>query len=354
MPTIPIEIDELTAEWVTTVLQTHAPGATVDDVEVLDRSSGTTGRARLGLRSTDQRVPASVFVKLAPFTEERRALVDMVGMGVSEARFYTDLAAEVPVRTPSVWHADHDTTGGYIMVLEDLTAAGATQPTQEEPDAAEFAGQVMDAMSAVHAEFHASPRFGAGGDLAWVEERGRGYGAGDALAFMAHAVATIGDSMPPVFHELAELYLANGDRVAALLAEGTPTLIHGDSHIGNMLRLDGVPVLLDWAMVSCAPGIRDVAYFIGNSIPPEVRREHEEALVRRYLAGLAELGIEVSFTEAWDGYRLHMIAGWIAAVSTAGMGDALQPLEIGMRATERSNMAIGDLDVIPLLRRALG
>jgi len=121
-----------------------------------------------------------------------------------------------------------------------------------------------------------------------------------------------------------------------------------------MLRLDGVPVLLDWAMVSCAPGIRDVAYFIGNSIPPEVRREHEEALVRRYLAGLAELGIEVSFTEAWDGYRLHMIAGWIAAVSTAGMGDALQPLEIGMRATERSNLAIEDLDVIPLLRRALG
>ena len=174
MPTIPIEIDELTAEWVTTVLQAHAPGATVDDVEVLDRSSGTTGRARLGLRSTDQRLPASVFVKLAPFTEERRALVDMVGMGVSEARFYTDLAAEVPVRTPSVWHADHDATGGYIMVLEDLTAAGATQPTQEEPDAAEFAGQVMDALSAVHAEFHASPRFGAGGDLAWVEERGRG------------------------------------------------------------------------------------------------------------------------------------------------------------------------------------
>ena len=353
MPSIPIEVDDLTAEWLSFALQTHAPSATVDEVEVLQRSSGTTGRARLGLRSDDRRVPPSVFVKLAPFTAERRALVDMVGMGVSEARFYRELASSLPVRTPAVWHAEHDPDGRYVMVLEDLVAAGATQPTQEEADAAAFAEAVMDAFAALHAEFHASPRFAPGRDLAWIEARGRGYGGGAALDFMRHAVATIGEGQPPVFHELAELYLANGDRVAALLAAGTPTLIHGDSHIGNMLRLDGEPILLDWAMVSAAPGIRDVAYFVGNSVPSEVRREREEDLVRRYVAGLSARGVEVGFDDAWNGYRLHMITGWIAAVSTAGMGDALQPLEVGLRATERSNLAIDDLDVIPLLRRAL-
>ncbi len=354
MTPIPVEVDDLTAAWLTQIFQTHAPSATIDEVEVLERSSGTTGRTRLKLTSADERVPETVFVKLPPFTEERRALVDMVGMGVSEARFYRDVAASLPVPTPAVWHTEFDEAGGYVMVLEDLIPAGATQPTQDEPDAADFAGQVMDTFAALHAGLCDSPRFDPGGDLAWIEERSRGYGAGAALDFMHHAVATIGELMPPVFHQLAELYLANGEQVSTLLSAGTPTLIHGDSHIGNMLRHEGAPLLIDWAMVSCAPGIRDVAYFVGNSIPPEVRREHEEALVRRYIGALAEDGVEVSFDEAWHGYRLHMITGWIAAVSTAGMGDALQPFEIGILATERSNLAIDELEVIPLLRKALG
>jgi hypothetical protein len=63
---IPVEVADLTVGWLTDVLQAHAPGATVDAVKVLDRSSGTTGRARLGLTSSDDRIPESVFVKLPP------------------------------------------------------------------------------------------------------------------------------------------------------------------------------------------------------------------------------------------------------------------------------------------------
>jgi aminoglycoside phosphotransferase (APT) family kinase protein len=351
---IPLEVEDVTAEWLTAVLQPHAPGARVDRIDRLEAHSGTTGRLRLGLHGDDPRLPTSVFVKLAPFTEERRALVDMVGMGVSEARFYAEVAPWLRVRTPAVWHADHDEAGGYVMVLEDLTAAGATQPTQDEPDSADFAARVMETLASCHAELHGSPRFAAGGDLAWIEEHGRGYGAAAALDFLRHSVETIGGGMPPVFHQLAELCIANGEQVAQLLAEGTPTLVHGDSHIGNMLRQDHTPILIDWAMVSCGPGIRDVSYFIGNSVPTEVRRENEQELLRRYLAALAERGVEIPWAEAWERYRLHMVTGWIAAVSTAGMGDALQPIEIGMRATERSNVAIEDLDVVDLLRASLG
>ena len=353
MAPIPIEVAELTAEWMTTVLDPHAPGAVVEQLEIMEQHSGTTGRVRLRVLSDDPRLPASVFVKLAPFSPERRALVDMVGMGVSEARFYAEVAPWLPVRTPAVWHAEHDTAGGYVMVLEDLTAAGASQPTQDEPDSAAFAGQVMEAFASFHAPLHGSPRFAAGGDLAWIEEHGRGYGAGTALGFISHAVDTIGDEMPPVFHEMVEVCMAHADCVAELLAAGTPTLVHGDSHIGNMLRQGDEPILIDWAMVSAAPGLRDVAYFIGNSVPPEVRRDHEQELLRRYLAALAERGVEIPYDEAWDRYRLQMVTGWIAAVATAGMGDALQPIEIGMRATERSNIAIEDLEVIPLLHKAL-
>lgn len=352
---IPVEVEELTAEWFTEVLQSRAPGAVVDSVEVVDTSSGTTGRARVGLTSSDERIPSTLFVKLPPFTPDRRAMVNMVAMGVSEARFYEEVASWLPVRTPAVWHAAHDLSDdGYIMVFEDLSVSGATQPTQEESDAADFAAQVMESMASFHAHLHGSPRLRAGGDLQWIGDRDFSYGSEVGVAIMRMGIANFGDQMPPVFHELAELYITRGTEFNDVLFEGTHTLIHGDSHIGNMLRDDQGPILLDWAMVNHGPGLRDVAYFIGNSIPHEVRQDHEQDLLRTYLAALAAHGVVLDWGEAWDTYRLQMVSGWVAAASTAAMGDELQPLEIGMRATERSNLALEELEVVPLLRQRLG
>ena len=45
----------------------------VDGVDVLDAHSGTTGRARVGLTGAPE-LPASVFVKLQPFSPEQREL----------------------------------------------------------------------------------------------------------------------------------------------------------------------------------------------------------------------------------------------------------------------------------------
>jgi hypothetical protein len=352
---IPVEVEELTAEWFTEVMQSRAPGAVIDGVEVIDTSSGTTGRARVGLTSADERIPSTVFVKLPPFTPDRRAMVNMTGMGVSEARFYESVASWLPVRTPSLWFAAHDLhDDGYIMVFDDLSAAGATQPTQEEADALGFASQVMGTFARLHGAMHGSPRIEPGGDLQWIGERTHGYGKEEGNAILRMGLHSFGDQMPPVFHELADLYLTRGTEFNDVLFAGTQTLIHGDCHIGNMLRDADGPILLDWAMVSHGPGLRDVAYFIGNSLPHEVRKHHEQELLRTYLAALADNGVEIPWDEAWDTYRLQIVTSWIAASMTAAMGDSLQPLEIGMRATERSNLALEELDVLPLLRERLG
>ena len=114
---LPVELEDLTAEWFSEAL-----GRDVGRATVLDSSSGTTGRARVALRGEDG-LPATAFVKLAPFDERQRALVDKTGMGVAEARFYRDLASEVAVRVPRVWFADTD-GDRYVMVLEDLVAFG--------------------------------------------------------------------------------------------------------------------------------------------------------------------------------------------------------------------------------------
>jgi aminoglycoside phosphotransferase (APT) family kinase protein len=343
---IPVEVEEITAEWLESVLRPHAPGASLGAIEVAEAHSGTTGRARVVLKHRDDRLPRSVFVKLAPFDVGQRAFVEQIGMGLCEARFYAELAPEIPVRHPRPWYAAHDDGGRYVMVLEDLAAVGARYPGQGDPDLPRFVERTVDAFAALHASFWASPRFASHGDLAWVERRSRSYGS--AAPLVTFAVEQLGAGLPDASRRLAEVYVPRADRIATLLAEGTPTLVHGDAHLGNMFAEGDAPGFLDWAMVSSAPALRDVAYFLGNSVPTDLRRARERELIERYCGRLRDAGVALDVDTAWAQYRLQLITAWIAAVVTAGMGSHWQPIEIGMAATERANAAIEDHRVAEL------
>ena len=348
---IPVEVEDITAAWLEEVLRRHAPDASIESIRVAEAHSGTTGRARVLLTHDDPRLPRSVFVKLAPFDAGQRAFVEQLGMGLDEARFYTELAAQVPVRHPRPWYATHDDAGHYVMVLEDLLAVGARYPEQRDPDLPAFVERTIDALAALHAAFWASPRFAPDGDLAWVERRSRGYGS--AAPIVTFAVEQLGDSLPDASRRLAEVYLSRADGIAALLAHGTATLVHGDAHLGNLFADGATPGFLDWAMVSSAPGLRDVAYFLGSSVPTDLRRARERELIARYCERLREGGVALASDAAWEQYRLQLVTGWIAAIVTAGMGSHWHPIEIGMAATQRANAAIEDHGVAELLSARL-
>jgi aminoglycoside phosphotransferase (APT) family kinase protein len=348
---IPVDVADITAAWLEEVLQPHAPGARIGSIAIAEAHSGTTGRARVALTHDDARLPGSVFVKLPPFDEGQRKFVEAQGMGRAEARFYAELAQDVPVRVPRTFHASHDDQGRYVMVLENLQALGARYPSAKDPHLASFVQATIDAFAALHASFTGSPRFAEGGDLAWVEQRSRSYGS--AAPLVRFAVQQLGDALPPASRELAAAYVPRAERIPALLAAGTPTLIHGDAHIGNMFVLGDTPGFLDWAMVSAAPGMRDVAYFLGGSVGTELRRARERDLVARYCRQLGAHGVVLAEDDAWQQYRLNLLTAWIAALVTAAMGSHWQPIEIGMAATRRADAAIADHDVAELLRTRL-
>lgn len=335
---IPTELADLDAAWLTGAL-----GAPVERVEVLDSHSGTTGRARLAVRSSPDApagLPASVFVKFAPFDAEQRGFVAANQMGVREARLYRDLAAELPVRVPRPWHAAFDDDGRYVMVLEDLVAAGCTFPSPKDPRAGEWAGRSVEALARLHARFHASPRFA--GDLAWLAERGTG--AGDFGAGLVKlALDRVGASLSPAFRRFASLYLERAPAIAARWNAGPATLVHGDPHLGNLF-LDGERIgFLDWGVTAVAPGMRDVAYVLCNSVPTELRRAGEREWIERYRTALAEGGVWLGAAEAWQQYRLFAIYGWVAATATLAMGSKWQPESLALASTERATLALEDL-----------
>ncbi len=345
---LPLDVEELTPAFFSGALQLE-----VEAAQLLDRHSGTTGRARFGLRGA-QGVPASVFVKLAPFDDQQRAFVTSVGMGVAEARFYRDLAAEMPVRVPQVWFADTD-DDRYVMVLEDLEASGCRFPTPKDDDITSRGLDIVEQLAALHARYWESPRFEAGHDLAWLSRRGTGDTGGGAK-FVRMAVDALGDRLDESFHRIADLYLARAPEIVALWNAGPRTLVHGDPHLGNLF----VDVaggdrtgFLDWAMIGRSPGLRDVAYVVCNSIPGEVRAAHERAWVARYCELLADAGIELTVDDAWRQYRVFAVYSWVSATSTAGMGSKWQPLHIGLGGTRRATAACTHLECVELLEEML-
>jgi aminoglycoside phosphotransferase (APT) family kinase protein len=347
--TIPSEVADLTPAWFSTVLP-----APVTAVEVVDAHSGTTGRARVRL-TTAAPVPDTLFVKLQPFVPEQREFLRMVGLGVAEAQLYAAVGDELPVRVPRVWHASFDDgNDSFVMVLEDLVASGCRFPSPTDDDVLDRAISTVEELAKLHAAYwerelpwlRVPPGFGGDGRDEKANRRGG--------KFIQLALEKFVDDMPPAFRQLGELYVARSADVVSLWNEGERTLIHGDSHMGNLFVDGGRTGFYDWAVASRSPGMRDVAYFLCNSVPPDLRRAEEASLLERYRAGLAAGAVALDERTAHEQYRLFSVYSWVAASSTAAMGSRWQPVHVGQGGMQRATEAIADLDAVGLLTDRLG
>jgi hypothetical protein len=348
---IPATPDEVTASWLTEVMQETAPNIDLAGIEVLQQHAGTTGRMRVRLRhASGSSGPDSVFVKLPPFDERQQRLVAATEMGRREARFYMSLAAETPIRTPKAWYAAAgEQPTEYVMVLEDLEASGCSFTNRLEPPDEERSGQLIDSLARMHARFWEDSRFDTA--MSWLPTAMRGsHGA----RLIGNAREQFAGDMPTVFTALCDLYVQNAARISELLDEGEQTLIHGDTHAGNTF-LDGDTIgLYDWAVISRSPGIRDVSIFLGNSCDTEMRRRSQEDWIRSYQQVLVDAGIDAPSVDVlWTRYRRSVIYAWIAATTTASMGSSWQPIQVGMLGMHRSTATCADLETVEALREAL-
>ncbi len=73
------------------------------------------------------------------------------------------------------------------------------------------------------------------------------------------------------------------------------TLIHGDSHLANCFEYasQGGPRIgmLDFQGMQWCHGIRDVQYFLINSLEPEVLAPREDRLIDFYIGALSRRGV---------------------------------------------------------------
>jgi len=337
-------------------LQTAHPGARVAAVRALDSHSGTTDRLRVELDydspGTGPAPPRTVFVKSTPPHPGSRLFVNLMNLASTEVRFYDEIAADVPVPLPGVYAARcWPASGAFLLVLEDLARAGATFSDVSYRSDVDTARRVIRTFARLHAAFQDSPRFST--DLAWLRRPGVRPGLRIerflCRASVGRGVERFRDVVPDQIATAVPRLIASRNALERAWTRGPQTLLHGDSHIGNMYFQGDSVGLLDWQVAQRGQGMRDVSYFLVNSVPTVTRREHGRELVELYLSTLDEHGVRPPSADvAWEQHRLHAVYTWIGSAVTASVTN-LQPEPIARAGLTRACRALVDLDSLAAL-----
>jgi thiamine kinase-like enzyme len=131
---------------------------------------------------------------------------------------------------------------------------------------------------------------------------------------------------------------------------GTTTLIHNDYRVDNLLWDGDDIVVLDFQMSSVASGLLDFAYFVGQSIPKEVRKERFDDLLDTYLAELAANGVALNRDVALDKYRRALVFGFMWPLGLMGSYETLDPRgrELAQTMLDRHLAAVAAVDALSL------
>jgi thiamine kinase-like enzyme len=203
----------------------------------------------------------------------------------------------------------------FVLVLEDIV--DGKQGDQISGATLEQASAVIDELVQLHTPLWNSSQLDS---LGWMPRHTMesSQGTRDLLRSVFSGFATRFSSL--VSAEVLELgshLVANIDGYDRAFPNNE-TIVHRDFRLDNLLFTDtshGTQVkVVDWQTASISSGATDLAYFIGASFAPEQRRILEVELVHRYHDGLVKTGINLSWTEAWDQYRLFATSGYIMAI----------------------------------------
>jgi len=358
----PHSASAVTRAWLTDVFRERCDAARVEQVTSLDGTTGTTDRRRLGIQwnaaGLAAGLPGSVFVKSTPLSAKNRLMVGPLQMAVSECAFYGSVRGDLGTGVAPSCYAAHAGRGArHLLVLEDLADKQAELFALRDDCDVDHARGMMRALGRLHATFWESPRFS--GDLAWLPTQTRRPAIG-LLRWQFRRVrramlAAPDRELSPATRRMAEFANRHDVALYRQWEKGPLTLLHGDCHLGNTYRLpDGSAGLLDWQVLLRGPGTREVAYFLGSSVPTDVRRAHEDELVRLYLETLTEHGVTGAPTvdQAWEQYRFFLFDVWDSTAITE-LWPGLQHPENSAKAFARAQAAVTDHDTDQAIRRAL-
>lgn len=357
-------VGALTPAWLTEALREQGgigdALVTSVDVEPIGQGVGILCqlfRLTLEYDGEPEGVPQTVIAKIPALDPQTRGMVSVFRFYEREVRFYLDLGDAVGLNTPRCYYGAYDdASGDFVLLLEDLEAKRLGE--QLGGCALDDARLVIRELAGMHAKWWGDPRLD---ELTWMPRSSDPINkAGLALYPMAWPIflERFGDKLPDGVRGTGEQIATRFNEILDRFAErpGSLTLCHGDARLDNFFfaAQPGDPpiTVIDWQISLKSVGTYDLGYFMTQSLALDVRREHEQDLLRLYYDTLIADGVaDYSYDQMLEDYRWTVLFCIAYPVMGGGLGELVndRAYQLVTAMLERSASAILDWDAGALL-----
>ena len=359
---IPYGPEEVTPEWLTQALRSTE---SIGDCEVLDlevepvgEGLGITGNiARLTPRYSNQddhNLP-TLIAKFPSSDPERRARAGRSGFYERKPKFYSEVAAEVNLRTPRSYYSDLSPNNiDHVMLMEDLShgRAGNSVEGCSETEAE----RAIDQLARFHAQWWNSVFLEGNSWLPSPFREGLPPGARAAYQERCHTFLKRFESSIP--GEIAEA-VPELDRIlqasAPRLSGPQSTMVHGDYQLNNLIfDLPGngpAIAVIDWQLVSKGRGVLDLVMFLHSYGDTNQRREVESGLLNLYHSTLLDSGVEdYGIDQCLSDYSVAVAWRLARSVLVMGLSDATRDAPRFRTKLDRTCKSVIEWNVLDKLR----
>ncbi len=353
MKLAPARIDDITAHWLTKVLQEKFPSVEVESLQAEPATIGTTTRIRVQAKYNDAGwqagLPEALFIKCHAENPNHEYLIDKQ-IYAGEVGFYKSVAGHLSIPTPKCVAAELDSgSGGFLLIIEDLVAAGATWGSALTPLTEGQARRIVQVMASYHSAF-----WGGAAATDWMARVASGALAKSFYQRYSNE-ATAAELIETSRGEALTGDLRNAATLSAAFlelqrrnAQEPLCMLHGDPHVANIAFMpDDEPVFTDWQIVRRGRYAYDLCYCLVGGLAADDRRAWLPDLVALYVVELSERGVQgVGRKQAQAAVAENVIHGLVMFL---GNRDTMLPEEINSTYVQRYAVAATELESLRLL-----
>jgi hypothetical protein len=276
----------------------------------------------------DQVLPHSLFVKLPMESLVTRWFFTIINAWQLESHFFTHVAHTQPLRTPITYATRCQGTRFYLVqenLRDDSSVVLFTNPDMMAGPSLALAYRCLDAFAQLHACHYGLSPAERESILPMKYHLFLSPGMGLAARMLNRLALqpTIKKRPGVIPPQVEHAYVRSMDNWDALLKHwfsGPLSLLHGDSHLGNFFVSGGEMGMLDWQAVHWGKGIRDVQYFLIDSLPIDILAANEQDLVAYYVQRRAHYGAAIDLEQTWQEYRSFTFHSLMTIAVSIGFG----------------------------------
>ncbi|MEZ5573950.1 MAG: phosphotransferase [Halioglobus sp.] len=276
----------------------------------------------------DAILPRSLFVKLPMESLLTRWFFTIINAWQLESHFFRHVAPTLPLRTPITYATRCQGTRFYLIqenLREDPRVELFTNPDMMIGPSLEQVHRCLDTFARLHAYHYGLSARERDAILPLELHIFLSPGMGVA-ARMLNSLALkpcmkkLPDAIPDPLVRAYQLSIENWDALLQYWFSGPLSLLHGDSHLGNFFVSGDAMGMLDWQAAHWGKGIRDVQYFLTDSLPIATLSMHERELVDYYVQRRAHYGAAIDPEQTWQEYRSFSFHSLMTIVVSIGFG----------------------------------